>query len=196
MVVGPPSSTFLPSYKSSNSFLPFCYRREMTDSASLSSFPSGSWTLYFHDPEDTKWTPDSYKRIGTFSDFESMWGTLNKINSDRFLAGMFFLMKDPFLPLWEHRSNIHGGSYCIKIPEAHAYESFQRYAAAAILGLVSKEEKNNIVGVTISPKKGFHILKLWNLTSRLYNKPTDVAIYGDAMKPTDVLYRPHADQKM
>jgi hypothetical protein len=167
----------------------------MTEAA-LHSFPSGSWTLYFHDPEDTKWTPESYKRIGTFSDFSGMWGTLNKINSDRFLAGMFFLMKDPFLPLWEHRSNIHGGSYCIKIPEAQAYESFQRYAAAAILGLVSREEKNNIVGVSISPKKGFHILKLWNLTSRLYNKPGDVAIYGDSMKPTDVLYRPHVDQKM
>ena len=168
----------------------------MSSVAASQPFPSGSWTLYFHDPEDTKWTPDSYKRIGAFSDFESMWGTLNKINSDRFLAGMFFLMKDPFLPLWEHRSNIHGGSYCIKIPESQAYESFQRYAAAAILNMVSKEEKNNIVGVSISPKKGFHILKLWNLTSRVYNKPTDVGIYGDGMKPTDVLYRPHVDQKM
>ena len=168
----------------------------MTDSAAHSSFPSGSWTLYFHDPEDTKWTPDSYKRIGSFSDFAGMWGTLNKIEAERFLSGMFFLMKDPFLPLWEHRSNIHGGSYCIKVPEAHALETFQRYAAAAILGLVSKEEKNNIVGVTISPKKGFHILKVWNITSKLFNKPTDIVIYGESMKPADVLYRPHVDQKM
>jgi hypothetical protein len=159
-------------------------------------FPSGSWTLYFHDPEDNKWSPDSYKRIGSFNNYTDMWGTLHTITNDQFLSGMFFLMKEPFLPLWEHRSNIHGGSYCIKIPEVQAIETFQRYAAAAILNLVSKDEKNNIIGVSISPKKGFHILKLWNLTSRLFNKPTDISLFGDGMKPTDVLYRPHVDQKM
>lgn len=160
------------------------------------AFPSGSWTLYFHDPADTTWNPDSYKRIGTFSDFPSFWGAMKTIDSERFLAGMFFFMKDPFLPLWEHRSNIHGGSYCIKVSEASAFETFQRYAAGAILNIVSREEKNNIVGVTISPKKGFHIMKLWNLTSKLYNQPTDIGIYGEGLKSADVLYRPHVDQKM
>ena len=106
------------------------------------------------------------------------------------------MMRDPYLPLWEHRSNIHGGSYCIKVPEAHAAETFQRYAAAAILGLVSSDPKNEVVGVTISPKKGFHILKLWNVTSKLFNKPTDIAVYGPTMKIADILYRPHVDQKM
>ena len=180
-----PLTTFL--------FLPI---GKMTDTTLPTSFPSGSWTLYFHDPADTNWTPDSYKRIGTFSDFDGLWGALKRIDDTRFLGGMFFLMKDPFLPLWEHRSNIHGGSYCLRIPESVAIETFQRYAAAAILNIVSKEDKNNIVGVTISPKKGFHILKLWNLTSRLYNKPADIQLYGDGLKVTDVLYRPHTDQKM
>lgn len=164
--------------------------------SSIVSFPSGSWTLYFHDPEDTKWSPESYIRIGTFSDFQSLWSTLKHISSERFLAGMYFLMRDPYLPLYEHRSNIHGGTYCIKIPEAAASETFQRYAAAAILKIVTREEKNAIVGVSISPKKGFHILKLWNLTCRLYNKPSDIQIYGDGMKLPDILYRPHTDQKM
>jgi len=160
------------------------------------AFPSGSWTLYFHDPADTDWKPDSYKRVGTFSNFDGFWGTIHKIGETRFRGGMFFLMRDPYLPLWEHRSNIHGGSYCIKVPEANAYETFQRYAAAAILGVVVSDEKNAIVGVTISPKKGFHILKIWNVTSKLYNKPSEIAVYGDNMKPSDILYRPHVDQKM
>jgi hypothetical protein len=168
----------------------------MASSSDLMPFPSGSWTLYFHDPADTDWKPDSYKRIGTFHNFSGLWGTLQYINDSRFVAGMYFLMRDPYLPLWEHRSNIHGGSYCIKIPESRAAETFQRYAAAAILRLVSLESKNEIVGVTISPKKGFHILKLWNITSKIFNKPTDIEIYGDEMRTTDVLYRPHVDQKM
>jgi hypothetical protein len=163
---------------------------------SIVSFPSGSWSLYFHDPEDTKWTPESYLRIGTFSDFTGLWSTLKRIDSERFLAGMFFLMRDPFPPLWEHRSNIHGGSYCVKIPEAYALETFQRYAAAAILKLASREDKNEIIGVSISPKKGFHILKLWNLTCKMYHAPTDIHMYGDSMKLGDILYRPHVDQRM
>lgn len=160
------------------------------------AFPSGSWTLYFHDPADTDWRPESYKRIGTFHDFPAFWGALNTINNSRFLNGMYFLMRDPYLPLWEHRSNIHGGSYCIKVPEAQAAETFQRYAAAAILRLVTAQEKNEIVGVTISPKKGFHILKLWNVTSKMFHEPTDISVYGEGMKAADVLYRPHVDQKM
>lgn len=164
--------------------------------SSLVSFPSGSWTLYYHGTADTDWRPESYKRVGSFHDFPALWGTLQTITDTNFLGGMFFLMRDPYLPLWEHRSNIHGGSYCIKVPEAHAAETFQRYAAAAILGLVSSDPKNEVVGVTISPKKGFHILKLWNVTSKLFNKPTDIAVYGPTMKVTDILYRPHVDQKM
>ena len=165
-------------------------------SADTVSFPSGSWTLHFHDPEDTTWSPESYKKIGTFSNYSELWGTLKQIGDDRFLSGMYFLMKDPYLPLWEHRTNIHGGSYCIKVPEASAIETFQRYIAAATLELVATDPKNTIIGVTISPKKGFHILKLWNLSSKVYNKPSEVQCYGEGMKSADVLYRPHVDQKM
>ena len=162
------------------------------------SFPSsaGSWSLYFHDPEDTTWSPESYKKIGTFTSYTDYWATLKHIGDDRFLSGMYFLMKDPYLPLWEHRTNIHGGSYCVKVPEAYAQETFHRYSAAAVLGLITQDPANAIIGVTISPKKGFHILKLWNLNSKLYNKPTEINVYGEGMKIADVLYRPHVDQKM
>jgi hypothetical protein len=159
-------------------------------------FSSGSWTLYFHDPEDSSWRPDSYKKIGTFSKFQDFWGAMKAIPTERFLAGMFFLMKDPFLPLWEHKSNIYGGTYCIKVVESTAHEIFQRYSAAAVIDMVSKEKENTIVGVSISPKKGFHILKLWNMSSKYFNKPSEINLYGEGMKPTDVLYRPHVDQKM
>lgn len=163
--------------------------------AASASFPSGSWTLYFHDPEDSSWSPDSYKKIGTFSDFMKFWGTLKRIDTERFLSGMFFLMRDPFPPMWEHRTNIHGGSYCIKVPEAHANETFQRYAAAAVLDMATLDSKNTVVGVSISPKKGFHILKVWNSSCKAYHVPADLAMLGDATKVADVLYRPHVDQK-
>jgi hypothetical protein len=168
----------------------------MASTAAIQAFPSGSWTLYFHDPADTTWSPDSYKKLGSFSDFTGLWAALKTIGDDRFRAGMYFLMKDPFLPLWEHRSNIHGGSYCIKVPESISVETFQRYAAASILEMTAVDSKNTIVGVTISPKKGFHILKIWNSSCKTYNKTSDLAIVGEGMKLSDVIYRPHVDQKM
>jgi hypothetical protein len=155
-----------------------------------------AWTLYFHDPEDTSWTPDSYKVIGVFRSFPDLWATLGRIGESRFLTGMFFLMRDPYPPLWENRINIRGGSYSIKVPEKAAYETFSRYAAAGVLNVISKDAGNQIVGVSISPKKGFHILKIWNVDSKTYHKNTEISLYGDGMILTDVIYKPHLDQKM
>lgn len=168
----------------------------MSSTTIPSSFPSGSWTLYFHDPEDNTWGPDSYKKIGSFSNYSELWGTLKHIGEERFLSGMYFLMHDPYLPLWENRDNIKGGTYCLKIPESRAIETFQRYVAASIIEIVANDANNKIIGVSISQKKGFHIIKLWNLNSKIYKNPTEIKCYGDDMKIADVLYRPHTEQKM
>ena len=155
-----------------------------------------AWTLYFHDPEDSSWTPDSYKVLGRFTSFPDFWATLARIGEARFLSGMFFLMRDPYPPLWENKINIRGGSYSIKVPEKSTYETFSRYAAAGVLGILAKDAGNQIVGVSVSPKKGFHILKIWNLDSKSYHRPTEVQIYGDGMIQSDIIYKPHLDQKM
>jgi len=167
----------------------------MASSLSSIPFPSGAWTLYFHAPDDTNWTPSSYYKIATVSNFSELWGTLAAIDTDHFLTGMYFLMRDPFPPMWEHRTNIHGGTYCIKVHESIAQETYQRYAAASILGDATTDAANTIVGVSISPKKGFHILKVWNNNCRSYHTPTEIAVLGDGLRHTDVLYRPHVDQK-
>ncbi len=105
-------------------------------------------------------------------------------------------MRDPYPPLWENRVNIRGGSYSIKVPERSAYETFTRYAAAGVLNMIAKEEGNQIVGVSISPKKGFHILKIWNLDAKVFNRPSEISIYGDGMLMSDIIYKPHLDQRM
>lgn len=119
-----------------------------------------------------------------------------RIGEAKILSGMYFLMKDPYPPLWENRSNIRGGSYCIKVPEKSIIETFSRYMAAGILSMISTDVTNQIIGVSISPKKGFHILKLWNVESKKYHNATEVSLYGDGMIASDVIYRPHVDQKM
>jgi hypothetical protein len=191
------------SFNSSESFLSNKYQMASASSSAAASagpvtgtaFPSGAWTLYFHAPDDTNWTPASYYKIGTFRSFETLWGALRRIDAEHFLTGMFFLMRDPFPPMWEHRSNIHGGTYCIKVPEAGAHETFQRYAAASILDAATSDARNTIVGVSISPKKGFHILKVWNNNCKSFHAPSELLMLGDGLRHSDVLYRPHVDQK-
>lgn len=104
-------------------------------------------------------------------------------------------MRGETSPLWENKANIRGGSYCLKVSRKAAAEVFQRYLIAAALGLASSEE-NPIVGVTMSPKKGFCIIKLWNANAKTFHRPSDIAILHEEVRVEDVLYRPHTDQKM
>lgn len=179
--------------------------------ASSLPFPSGvPWTLYYHGTGDSEWHSKSYKKLGTFHSFEELWGAMKHIE-DKFAHGMYFLMKgqpnpevageDPkwekghHAPLWEHKYNIHGGAYCVKVGY-DALNVFQHYAASAILGELSLNPANPIIGVTISPKKGFFILKLWNLSADSFKDPRDVKLLLPGIATTDILYRAHGDARM
>lgn len=164
-------------------------------SPSTHAIPTGSWTLYFHEPEDKSWTPDSYKRICSIGTWEALGTVLREMGSHRTVNGMMFAMRGDTSPLWENKANIRGGSYCIKVSRKAAAEAYQRYLAAAALGVVTDPE-NPIVGVTMSPKKGFCIIKLWNAHARTFNKSSDIAILHEEVRAEEILYRPHTDQKM
>jgi hypothetical protein len=92
--------------------------------------------------------------------------------------------------------NIRGGSYCLKVTQGLSYEVYQRYVAAASLDLVSKRpNENKIVGISISPKKGFHIIKIWNKNSAIGDL-NDIVLLDDTLKLSDVLFRPNVQQRM
>ena len=160
------------------------------------SIPTGSWTLYFHEPEDKTWTPDSYKRIQSVISWEELGAVLREMGPSRILNGMIFTMQGDISPLWENKSNIRGGSYCLKVSRRVAHEIYQLYVAAAACKVAVSDPSNAIVGVTMSPKKGFCIIKLWNANAKAFNKPTDIAILHSDIKVEEILYRPHTDQKM
>jgi hypothetical protein len=92
--------------------------------------------------------------------------------------------------------NIRGGSYCIKVSQNQSFELFQRYIAAATLDQVSKRPvENKIVGVSISPKKGFHIIKIWNKDGN-QGDIKDLALLDETIKAAEILYRPNVNQRM
>ncbi len=159
-------------------------------------FPTGSWTAYFHEPEDKSWTAESYKRLQTLNSWESLGALLRELGTHKTTNGLLRVMRGDYSPLWENKANIRGGSYCLKISRKNSVEVFQRYLAAAALGCAAKDPANEIVGVTISPKKGFCIIKVWNLNAKAFGSPADLPLLHEEVKEEEILYRAHTDQRM
>jgi len=141
-------------------------------------------------------TSDSYKRLQTVSSWEALGSLLREIGPNRITNGLLRVMRGEISPLWENNANIRGGSYCLKVSRRNSLEVFQRYLAAAALGICAKDSGNEIVGVTISPKKGFCIIKIWNLNAKAYGSPADIKLLHEEIKESEILYRKHTEQRM
>ena len=165
-------------------------------SPGLHPIPTGSWTAYFHEPEDKSWAADSYKHLQTLTTWESMGALLRELGTHKTTNGLLRVMRGDTSPLWENKVNIRGGSYCLKVSRRNSVEVFQRYLAAAALNVAAKDPANEIVGVTISPKRGFCIIKIWNLNCKAFGSPSDLQLLHDEVKTDEIIYRAHTDQRM
>lgn len=58
---------------------------------------SDIWTWYFHDPGDSRWTLDSYRRLCDISTIEEFW-RLHEAHAPLLTRGMFFLMRECVFP--------------------------------------------------------------------------------------------------
>lgn len=154
---------------------------------------SGLGKFYFHNPAG-KWELKDYELLFTASSWEDLWNSTRYIfGLDGSLRGDYFFMKDPYPPMYEKPLNQRGGAYQIKVNQSDAQETFETYMAAMMQNKIAKDPENKIVGVTICLKKEFHIIKLWNLDGKKYNRVEDIRI----LKPTpSVIYKVHIDRPM
>jgi hypothetical protein len=56
--------------------------------------------------------------------------------------------------------------------------------------------EDQIQGITISPKKGFQVIKIWNKDSSKFNKAAGVAVLDRRIIPSEIRYMPHVEKKM
>lgn len=160
------------------------------------SIPTGSWSVYYHEPEDASWSAESYKKLAVVSSWESLGTVLHELGPHKTTNGLLRIMRGSISPLWENKVNIRGGSYCLKIPRRSAIEVFRRYVAAAATLTCAKNPENEIVGVTISPKKGFCIIKIWNLNAKVFGSAADLNLLHGDVREAEIIYRPHTEQRM
>ena len=59
---------------------------------------------------------------------------------------------------------------------------------------VTKNSENKINGITISPKRGFNIIKVWNTDAQKFNNPSDVTSLST--RDDEIIYTPFIQKKM
>ena len=160
-----------------------------------SAIPTGPWTLYFHSPEETKWTLNTFISLGSMKTWQQFWIIMDTLKTDSFSEGMFFLMRDPSPPLWESHHHIRGGCYSFRCQKKDAAEIYLNYSIASMLGGLSTDPANLMNGISISPKRGFNIVKVWNTDAQKFNQPADLAAIS-TIREADVIYTPFVQKKM
>jgi hypothetical protein len=159
-----------------------------------SLIPTGSWTLYFHSPEETKWTLHTFLSLGSMKTWRDFWAVMESLNTEYLPDGAFFLMNDPAPPLWENHQNIRGGCYSFRCQKRDAADLYLNYMIAAMIQKLSVNPDNKINGLSISLKRGFNVIKIWN-TNGKYHSPSDLESFT-TIQESDIIYTAFVQKKL
>lgn len=174
----------------------------MTSYKVSDTIPTGAWCLYYHNPVDTKWTPESYGLLGTVKTWQEYHGLLKELEDVSVQQGMLFWMREGVPPLYENHANIKGGCYSLRISRQRSVHYFSLYTIAAMLGQVVQESTNQIQGVSISPKRiieknqSFNVIKIWNKDCTRFNNKDQLAVLDNIQQCSEIIYTPHIQKKL
>lgn len=157
--------------------------------------PTGSWTLYFHSPDETKWTLNTFISLGPMKTWRDFWMVIDGLQLEYLSNGMFFMMRDPFPPLWESHHHIRGGCYSFRCQKSEAPDIYVNHIIAVMMNVLTNP-KNQINGLSISPKRGFNIIKAWNNNAEAFCKPGDINTSFSSIREQDIIYTPFVQKKM
>jgi hypothetical protein len=153
---------------------------------------NNKWILWYHDPLDTNWDINSYKNLQEITNMKEFWEIYKFIDKNIIENSMLFLMRDGIKPLWEDEKNVPGGCWSFKITKGNLCKTWLNLSAY-LCGESLIENKENfdlLNGISISPKKNFCIVKIWNgdkkqnklgLLNRIEDLPFDTCIFKEHM---------------
>ena len=150
-----------------------------------------NWTLWAHLPHDVDWSVDSYKQVTTFDSAESAIAVCETLPEKLINNCMLFLMRKGILPMWEDPRNRKGGCFSYKVPNK-TVASVWRNLSYTLVGetlTADRTLRQNITGITISPKKNFGIIKIW-LANYDYQNPA-VITELPGITPYGCLFKKH-----
>ncbi len=124
-----------------------------------------SWILWYHDPENKNYSLESYIKIADIATPQQFWTVVDSISKEAWESGMFFFMRRGFKPLWDSPENEAGGSWSKKVEAKNVYDIFVELMVNSVSGELLTNRKETLVGLTVSPKGPFSIVKIWNTTT-------------------------------
>ena len=122
------------------------------------------WNYYYHLPNDKNWNLASYKPImSNISTLEQLIG-LNEMVTDNIIKNcMLFIMRKGITPMWEDACNRQGGSFSYKVVNKMVVQVWRKlmYLLCGYSLTIDPSHMDLVNGITISPKRGFCIVKIW-----------------------------------
>ena len=151
------------------------------------------WTLWYHALTSQDWTVKGYNKICDIESVEDFWNINERLNINIIQNGMFFLMKKDVLPLWEDEKNINGGCWSYKISKKDSFTSWLEISMAVCGEYLLKGQNTNIInGISISPKRNFCIIKIWNNDSKINDPKLLSKVYN--LQINNCLYKAHCER--
>uniref|UniRef100_A0A6C0JY22 Eukaryotic translation initiation factor 4E n=1 Tax=viral metagenome TaxID=1070528 RepID=A0A6C0JY22_9ZZZZ len=150
-----------------------------------------SWILWYHDPESKDYSLESYIKIADINTPQQFWTVVDSISKEAWESGMFFFMRRGFKPLWDSPENESGGAWSKKIEASTAHATFIDLMVYCITNELLTYRSETLVGITISPKGPFSIIKIWNTSTTVSDiKYIQTKVNGFKIGE-DVTYTPH-----
>ena len=149
------------------------------------------WVLWVHLPHDTNWSLKSYKKIMEINTLEEIVELYNIIPEIMVLNCMLFLMRAGINPRWEDPKNKTGGCYSYKILNENTFDIWKQMSFKIVGETLSKEKQHSLLinGITLSPKKSFHILKIWMINCE--NQNSNIFTDIDNLDTKGCLFKRH-----
>ena len=129
------------------------------------------WIIWYHSPSDKSWSKESYKSIlelNTVEEYILIEQSWNECLPS-VVEGMYFLMRKYkngiiVYPQWEDINNKLGGYWSFKVDNSQASEIWNKLCQLTLGEMICDENEDplQINGISISPKKTFCIIKIWN----------------------------------
>lgn len=153
---------------------------------------SNKWKFWFHLPNDSDWSMNSYKLIDSIESIEHAISIFESIDDNVIKFCMLFLMRDNISPRWEDPKNKNGGCFSYKVSNKNVKETWRDLSFLLMGNSVSQEKEfiNDITGISISPKKNFCIIKIW-LSSCKFQNPRLITPDIKYLNPTGCLFKKH-----
>jgi len=122
------------------------------------------WSYYYHLPNDKNWNLASYKPIMVDIDtLEKLIGVNETVTNNIIKNCMLFVMREGVTPMWEDSCNRNGGCFSYKVSNKVVVNVWREltYILCGNSLTIDKNHMELVNGITISPKRGFCIVKIW-----------------------------------